>query len=128
MKVCSVCGSTFDQIAKSQLIGCPECYYTFEEEFKETLKAHNITETYKGSLPKRLKGYKSTLVNRVEMQLRLEEAIASEEYEKAALYRDYLKVLNSRKVDNGESEEKKENDGTSDYDMMRQPEENTDNE
>lgn len=105
MKVCSVCGSTFDQIAKSQLIGCPECYYTFEDEFKETLRSHNITESYKGSLPKRLKGYKSTLVNRVEMQLRLEEAIASEEYEKAALYRDYLKVLNSRKVADGEAEE-----------------------
>ncbi len=28
------------------------------------------------------------------MQIKLEEALAAEEYEKAALYRDYLKVLN----------------------------------
>jgi protein arginine kinase activator len=28
------------------------------------------------------------------MQIKLEEAVAAEDYEKAALYRDYLKVLN----------------------------------
>lgn len=98
VKVCSVCGTSYEQIVKSQNIGCPECYYTFEEEFRETLKQHGIEGEYKGSLPKRLKGYKSTLVNRVDMQLKLEEAIEKEEYEKAALYRDYLKVLNHEKV------------------------------
>lgn len=97
MKVCSVCGCTFDKIAKTQNIGCAECYYTFEEEFKETLKEHGISTEYKGSLPKRLKGYRSTLVDRMTMQIKLEEAIAAEEYEKAALYRDYLKVLNNGK-------------------------------
>lgn len=95
MKVCSVCGSTFDKIAKSQKIGCAECYYTFAKEFRDTLNEYGITEEYKGSLPKRLKGYRSTLVDRMTMQIKLEEAIAAEEYEKAALYRDYLKVLNN---------------------------------
>lgn len=101
-KVCTVCGSTYDQIVKTQKIGCPECYYTFQEEFLDTLKKNNVSGVYKGSLPKKLKGYKSTLVNRVEMQLKLEEAIAAEEYEKAALYRDYLKVLNSQRVSSAE--------------------------
>lgn len=104
MKVCSVCGSSYDEIAKSQKIGCPECYYTFSDEFKQALRSYNITGDYKGSLPKRLKGYRSTLVSRVEMQLKLEEAIASEEYEKAALYRDYLRVLNHEKIEGGEDE------------------------
>lgn len=102
VKVCSVCGITYDQIIKSQCIGCPECYYSFEEEFVECLKMQNIKGDYKGSLPKHLKGYKSTLVNRVEMQLKLEEAIQKEEYEKAAFYRDYLRVLNHEKVTSGE--------------------------
>lgn len=102
MKVCSVCGASYDSIVKSQKIGCPECYFTFSSEFRDTLKKHNANENYKGSLPKKLKGYKSTLVNRVEMQLKLEEAVQAEEYEKAALYRDYLKVLNSQTVTNGE--------------------------
>lgn len=103
-KICKVCGLSYDEILKSQKIGCPECYYTFEEEFRQTLEKNHIKGPYKGSLPKKIKGYKSTLVNRVEMQLRLDEAIAAEEYEKAALYRDYLKVLNSERVVSGESE------------------------
>lgn len=104
MKICGVCGSSLDQIIKTQVIGCPECYHTFEAEFKETLTKFGISGNYKGSLPKKLKGYSSTLVNRVEMQLKLEEAIESEEYEKAALYRDYLKVLNGQPVQNGEED------------------------
>lgn len=94
MKVCSICGRTFDKIAKTQSIGCAECYYTFANEFRDTLTEYGIKGEYKGSLPKRLKGYRSTLVDRMTMQIKLEEAIAAEEYEKAALYRDYLKVLN----------------------------------
>ena len=34
------------------------------------------------------------LLDRMTMQIKLEEAVAAEDYEKAALYRDYLKVLN----------------------------------
>ncbi len=94
MKICGVCGCSFDEIAKSQTIGCSECYYAFAKEFRDTLKEFGIGDVYKGSLPKRLKGYRSNLVDRMTMQIKLEEAIAAEEYEKAALYRDYLKVLN----------------------------------
>jgi len=94
MKVCSVCGCTYDDIRKSQSIGCSECYYTFAKEFRDSLTEYGLSEQYKGSLPKRLKGYRSNLVDRMTMQIKLEEAIAAEEYEKAALYRDYLKVLN----------------------------------
>ena len=105
MKVCSVCGTSLEEIINTQKIGCPECYYNFEEEFKESLKKNDIELPYKGSLPKHLKGYKSTLVNRIEVQLKLDEAVENEEYEKAALYRDYLRVLNHQKVSNGEEKE-----------------------
>ena len=104
MKVCSVCGNSFNQIIKEKFFGCPECYYTFEDEIKEIFSSYNINEIYSGSLPKRLKGYKSNLVSRVDTQLKLEEAIKNEEYEKAALYRDYLNVLNSQKIESGEDE------------------------
>ncbi|WP_051537785.1 UvrB/UvrC motif-containing protein [Treponema sp. C6A8] len=93
-KICPVCGMTYESISESQKIGCSECYYTFAQEFKKTLKKYGITKPYQGSFPKKLKGYKSTLTSRVEMQFKLEAAIEAEEYEKAAFYRDYLKVLN----------------------------------
>lgn len=116
MKICSVCGSSFNQLFSngnilSGKMGCPECYYTFEDEIKEFFNKNGINQAYSGYLPKRLKGYKSNLTGRVETQLKLEEAVKNEEYEKAALYRDYLKVLNNPKIMSGE-EEPEGNDGT----------------
>ena len=99
-KVCRVCGMTYDEISKTQKIGCAECYYTFKEEFQRTLKKYGITSVYQGTFPKKLKGYRSTLTSRVEMQFKLEAALAAEEYEKAAFYRDYLKVLNNEAYKN----------------------------
>ena len=78
----SVCGMSFSQVQKEKMFGCPECFYTFEEEVKKAYQNMNINEIYSGSLPKRLKGYKSNLVGRVETQLKLQEAIKNEEYEK----------------------------------------------
>lgn len=97
-KICSICGSKYEDISETQLIGCSECYYAFEKEFKNALRKYGITEPYSGSFPKKLKGYKSTLTSRVEMQFKLEEAVQREEYEKAAFYRDYLKVLNKESL------------------------------
>lgn len=99
-KVCRVCGMTYEEISKSQKIGCSECYYTFKDEFQKTLKKYGISSAYQGSFPKKLKGYRSTLTSRVEMQFKLEAALEAEEYEKAAFYRDYLKVLNNEAYKN----------------------------
>ena len=61
---------------------------------------YGISSAYQGSFPKKLKGYRSTLTSRVEMQFKLEAALEAEEYEKAAFYRDYLKVLNNEAYKN----------------------------
>lgn len=96
MKFCKVCGSTLDTIISTKQVGCAECYFTFQEEFVQSFKNLGISSGYKGALPKHIKGYRSKLIDRMTMQLKLEDAIASEEYEKAAFYRDYLKVLNQK--------------------------------
>ena len=77
-------------------MGCAECYFTFKDEFEQSFRNLGISFGYQGSLPKHIKGYRSKLVDRMTMQLKLDDAIASEEYEKAAFYRDYLKVLNQK--------------------------------
>lgn len=98
-KICPVCGSSFEAVFTQGKIGCAECYHTFEDEF---IKRFNIESEYSGNLPKRLKGYRSTLTDRVDIRMKLERAVANEEYEKAALYRDYLKVLEKGQNLNGE--------------------------
>ena len=90
---------SFDDIVKTQHIGCAQCYYTFEDKIIESLMTKKIPVPYKGSLPKRLKGYQSVLVDKMTVKIKLEEAVAAEDYEKAAFYRDYLKVMEER--DNG---------------------------
>ena len=92
----------------------------FEAEFKKTLKKYGISEPYQGSFPKKLKGYKSTLTSRVEMQFKLEAAIEAEEYEKAAFYRDYLKVLNKEASSAADPSQEKvtfDTDSDSDIDL-----------
>ena len=96
MKFCKVCGSTLDQIISTHQVGCAECYFTFKDDFQNTFKSLGVKTTYDGSLPKKIKGYRSKLIDRMTMQLKLDDAIQNEQYEKAAFYRDYLKVLNQK--------------------------------
>ena len=95
MKTCNVCGSTIDDIVKAGSIGCPECYNTFKYEFIEALKLSDVSIKYNGTLPKKLMNHHSVLIDKTFLQLKLDKAIEAEEYEQAALYRDYLRVLNN---------------------------------
>ena len=44
-------------------------------------------------MPDRLANSNSVLVNRMQLKEKLEQSVAQEEYEKAAMYRDRLKML-----------------------------------
>lgn len=123
MIICPVCGCSFNTIVKMNFkIGCPECYYVFEKEITQYYKTKNIQIPYTGSLPKRLKGYKSALVGRIEAKLKLEEAVKNEEYEKAALYRDYLKALNNPRVMDGEDSDNIESENSENKNEQNQNE------
>lgn len=105
-KICPFCASTDDVFFKLHA-GCPECYHAFSKNYRIFVEIMGGIKNYeyKGSLPKRIKGYRSTLVNRLDVKLKLQKAIENEEYEKAALYRDYLKVLDGRQVFDGENKD-----------------------
>ena len=59
---------------------------------------HGITGTYTGSFPKRLSGFRNALTDRNDLQAKLDEAVREENYEKAAVYRDYLRALEKGSV------------------------------
>ena len=56
-------------------------------------------------MPDRLANMRSVLNDRVVLQDKLSKAVENEEYEKAAMYRDYLKALENSSVADGEEEE-----------------------
>ena len=55
-------------------------------------------------MPKRLKNFHSVLNDRIVLKSKLEESIKNEDYEKAAIYRDYLKALEKSPVSGGANE------------------------
>ncbi|MBQ8013144.1 MAG: UvrB/UvrC motif-containing protein [Treponema sp.] len=102
-RVCPVCGSSVKEITMIRQAGCPECYSVFKSEALDSFKKIGVIPPYKGTLPKRLKNFRSVLTDRIIIQAKLEESLKREDYEKAAVYRDYLKALEKSPVAGGES-------------------------
>lgn len=97
-KCCPVCGTFLSEIKKNGKLGCPECYAIFKNEIRKILEDNGIKEFFKGSMPARLSTVRSVLNDRMILQNKLRIAIEKEDYEKAAVYRDYLKALENNAV------------------------------
>lgn len=103
-RMCPVCGTDFASVERTEAVGCPECYSFFKNKIVDILKASGTEPPYRGMLPKNLKNFHSVLADRVVLQTKLEESIKREDYERAALYRDYLKSLEKMLV-SGDADE-----------------------
>ncbi len=107
-KLCPVCSRSLAFIKRTGTAGCPECYSVFKEQIKQNMKEHGFLEKYTGSMPKRLAGFRNSLTDRSDLQKKLDEAIASENYEKAAFYRDCIRCLEKGFVANGNGSDSEE--------------------
>lgn len=111
-KRCPVCGSTFNDIARTGHIGCPQCYETFADELAATVNQLHGTSKPQGRIPKRFgeKQNREAEINALKEEQK--KAIEAQEFEKAAELRDKIKALeaevNSADADGNNSEDKKE--------------------
>ncbi len=103
-KLCPVCGISLLEIKNTKRVGCPECYSIFKNDIAPIFKNIGVTTSYTGTMPKRLKNFHSVLNDRIVLRSKLEESIKNEDYEKAAIYRDYLRALEKSPVSGGEDE------------------------
>jgi protein arginine kinase activator len=103
-KACPVCGTKLSFIRKNSSAGCPECYSIFKDEIRSIISKKGGSGTYTGSMPKRLATFRSVLTDRIVLQTKLEESLKREDYEKAAIYRDYLKALEKSPVNGNDDE------------------------
>ncbi|MBQ5538341.1 MAG: UvrB/UvrC motif-containing protein [Treponema sp.] len=101
-RLCPGCGKSLGDIKRFGVAGCPECYTVFTEEIRAALESHKFVVNYTGSLPKRLKDFRNALTDRADLQAKLEKAVSEENYEKAAVYRDFLRALEKSAVSDGE--------------------------
>ncbi len=104
-KRCYVCGKSIDDIRKSGMLGCAECYVAFNDDIKDILLKTNKEASYSGSMPKKLEHFRSILTDRIEIQKKLDASIEQEDFEKAAMYRDFLKALERPSISGAEEGE-----------------------
>ncbi len=95
---CPVCGQLRSDFLATGRLGCPECYVIFKAEIEKYLSKQKITARYSGSMPRRLANFRSVLTDRAAIREKLEAAVKSEDYEKAAFYRDYLHAIEKKAV------------------------------
>ena len=95
IKRCPVCGMGFRQICDSSKYGCAECYKTFKSESEPSLRKLHGELTHKGKTPRSAPADEQNELE--ELRSRLVEAVAAEDYEKAAELRDKIKLINSQK-------------------------------
>jgi protein arginine kinase activator len=90
-KKCPGCGLSYERFKASGKLGCARCYDAFGDDLKGVIKGIHGHTQHKGKMPKR--GFpRLKLKKDIEaLSSQLEQAIAGEEYEKAAVIRDEIK-------------------------------------
>ncbi len=90
---CETCGFSFEDIARTGLPGCPDCYRTFSQKLRPTLGKLHGRAVYKGRLPEKSDGISSNENEIARLKAELEKAIAAEDFESAAVIRDRIRAL-----------------------------------
>lgn len=86
-EACESCGKTFAAFKKSGLFGCADCYVQFEAHLPKLFKRVQGVTEHAGDVPE-------TPVDSVaSLEASLSEAVACEDFEKAATIRDRLAAL-----------------------------------
>ena len=90
VKICTLCGSTINDIMQHGKTGCAKCYDTFKNELENIIvKIHGKT-SHVGRAPKEYKE-KNARVNKIgALKNKLKEAVENQEFEKAAELRDEI--------------------------------------
>ena len=95
---CPVCGSSYNDIARSGNVGCARCYDVFEEELMPTLRKVHGNTRHCGKRPAAKPASEKPADSkpadrRTRLQAELDRAIKEQNFERAAELRDEIKGL-----------------------------------
>lgn len=93
--VCSNCGMSYADFEHTGRLGCAQCYRDFSEQLKPLLQRVHGRVQHAGRKPASYKPDPAALLDEKILLLRqkMEEAVAVENFEDAARYRDELRAL-----------------------------------
>ena len=78
---CPVCGFSIEDYRRTGHLGCPDCYTVFARELDPTAE------------PEETEAEESNAIKRARLQKELQQAVAREDYERAAALRDKINAL-----------------------------------
>jgi protein arginine kinase activator len=92
-KACPACGFTLEDLKRVRRFGCAACYETFREEVQAMLRGLHKGTCHVGRVPSgQMERHQRN--QRLELlRSRLDQAIASENYEEAAGLRDEIREI-----------------------------------
>ena len=97
---CAKCGMSYDDFRKFGRLGCGHCYISFKEQLDALLKKIHGSNHHLGKMIAKSKKAAPLLKNKKDdlstLRQDLQEAIHSEDFEKAALIRDKIRDMEKR--------------------------------
>lgn len=90
---CPTCGFTLEDLKRVRRFGCGDCYTAFRGEVSQMLRGMHKGVTHRGKVPDGLMEQQQRKMRLEELRGRLENAVASENYEEAASLRDEILSL-----------------------------------
>ena len=97
---CETCGFSFEDIARTGLPGCPDCYRTFNQKLRPTLGKLHGRAVFKGKHPEKAEYADNRTDEITQLKSELEKAIATEDFETAAVIRDRIRALVKKEEEN----------------------------
>ncbi len=92
-KKCPVCGHTWDDFRRTGRFGCGECYRTFFREAEQVIRQVHSSAQHMGKIPSK-SGAEVRMKRRLEeLRRELKEAVAGEDYERAAKLHSEIKKI-----------------------------------
>ena len=95
-ELCPQCGTTYEAFRKKGRPTCPVCCMAFRKSVRQVLGGHCPQVQHMGRRPVDGEGAQQYRAERERLQRQLEEAVAREDYENAAVLRDTLRGLEGR--------------------------------
>jgi protein arginine kinase activator len=88
---CPSCGLAYAEFKAKGRLGCPRCYAAFGPVLIPLLEKVHGSAQHRGKTPERVKGAQASRREMAEIEEQLAQAVANEEYEKAAMLRDKIR-------------------------------------
>lgn len=93
---CPACHLSFEEFSKTGKLGCSECYHAFRPQMKQVLRSIHGNDTHTGKIPHSADGKLRAKRELEALKLKLNDAVAAEQFEEAAKLRDEIKALSQK--------------------------------